>query len=217
MPHSLCVEGCTERTLGCDGEQGTARDPQRLPQAWGGRPRPLAQREAGAAGGWGGGTLLRVMLAWALFRSTPGLPPPLASSTRPHSPPSSDGRSCLQKGKPFTGCEQAPEWAAGDGQTALNSESRGQLACHHGDRHQALRAGSENEARMVPRAPSGGHDPTPSPQPSFPRSAEPDQQESLGSAESRFAPGAPCLLIKGKKERKKEAAENPEAWHGDFV
>ncbi|KAI4533991.1 hypothetical protein MG293_017010 [Ovis ammon polii] len=48
-------------------------------------------------------------------------------------------------------------------------------------------------------------------------SAEPDQQESLGSAESHFAPGAPCLLIKGKRERKKEAAENPEAWHGDFV
>ena len=70
---------------------------------------------------------------------------------------------------------------------------------------------------MVSRAPFGGRDPTPSPQPSFPRSAEPDQQESLGSAESRFAPGAPCWLIKGKKERKKEAAENPEAWYRDFV
>lgn len=57
---------------------------------------------------------------------------------------------------------------------------------------------------MVSRAPFGGRDPTPSPQPSFPRSAEPDQQESLGSAESRFAPGAPCWLIKGKKERKKQ-------------
>lgn len=57
---------------------------------------------------------------------------------------------------------------------------------------------------MGPSTPSGGRDPTPSPQPSFPRSVEPDQQESLGSAESHFASGVPCLLTKGKKETKKK-------------
>lgn len=62
---------------------------------------------------------------------------------------------------------------------------------------------------MVPRAPSGGRDPTPSPQPSFPRSVQPDQQESLGSAESHFASGVPCLLTKGKKETKKKKALKP--------
>lgn len=89
----------------------------------------------------GGGTLLRVMLAWALFRSTPGLPRPCQQHKAPLTTEFLTVEAVSRKAKPFTGCEQAPEWAAGMAKRPWLPESRGQLACHHGDRHQALRAG----------------------------------------------------------------------------
>ena len=67
---------------------------------------------------------------------------------------------------------------------------------------------------MVSRAPSGGRDPTP--HPSLHSQGLRSQTNRKAWALQRAV--SPLELRVGSlRERKKEAAENPEAWYGDFV
>lgn len=167
----------------------------------------LGGEGSGTVHSWGGVTV-GGMLSSVLFSSTPGLPLLLASSTRPPPHRVLTGEAVSRKANPLPVVNEPRSGPQGwPNSPELGVQRPAGLSLQRGASGSSC--GKLARGMDGPKGSSGGRDPAPSPQPSFPRSVEPDQQESLGSAESHFASGVPCLLIKGKKETKKKRALKP--------